>query len=166
MKKQLFIVASLCLALTACDHRGERKATHDNQRETTHTNQGNTTSANYSADPSTNNRGQTNYSASYPADNTGRNVRDRSDTITPMDQSENEMDRTITQKIRRALMQDDSLSTNAKNVKVMTSDGTVVLRGAVNSEREKSLIEQKARGVNGVRNVTNQLEVARSETAR
>src|ERR1700761_9457565 len=55
------------------------------------------------------------------SDNTGRNVRDRnSQTITPLDQSENDVDRKITQQIRQALMSDDSLSVNAKNIKIIT----------------------------------------------
>src|SRR4029450_2047925 len=61
--------------------------------------------------------------AAVEADNTGRNVRDRSDaTKTPEDQSENEADRTITQSIRKAINSDDSLSTNAKNVKIITNE--------------------------------------------
>jgi osmotically-inducible protein OsmY len=93
-------------------------------------------------------------------DNTGRNVRDRSgDTKTPGDQSENEADRTITQNIRRAITGDDSLSTNAKNVKIITNDGTVTLRGPVKSEKEKTEIEAKAKQVAGVKSVDNQLEV-------
>jgi hyperosmotically inducible protein len=94
-------------------------------------------------------------------DNTGRNVRDRSgDTKTPGDQSENEADRTITQNIRQAITADDSLSTNAKNVKIITNDGTVTLRGPVKSEKEKTEIEAKAKQVAGVKKVDNQLEVA------
>jgi len=94
-------------------------------------------------------------------DNTGRNVRDRSgDTKTPGDQSENEADRTITQNIRQAITADDSLSTNAKNVKIITNDGTVTLRGPVKSEKEKAEIEAKAKQVAGVKKVDNQLEVA------
>jgi hyperosmotically inducible periplasmic protein len=94
-------------------------------------------------------------------DNTGRNVRDRSgDTKTPGDQSENEADRTITQNIRQAITGDDSLSTNAKNVKIITNDGTVTLRGPVKSEKEKTEIEAKAKQVAGVKKVDNQLEVA------
>ena len=95
------------------------------------------------------------------ADNSGRNVRDRSgDTKTPGDQSENEADRTITQNIRQAITADDSLSTNAKNVKIITSDGTVTLRGPVKSEKEKTEIEAKAKQVAGVKRVDNQLEIA------
>jgi hyperosmotically inducible periplasmic protein len=93
-------------------------------------------------------------------DNSGRNVRDRSgDTKTPGDQSENEADRTITQNIRQAITGDDSLSTNAKNVKIITNDGTVTLRGPVKSEKEKTEIEAKAKQVAGVKRVDNQLEV-------
>ena len=94
-------------------------------------------------------------------DNTGRNVRDRGgETKTPGDQSESEADRTITQNIRKALTGDDSLSTNAKNVKIITNDGTVTLRGPVKSEKEKADIEAKAKQVAGVKQVDNQLEVA------
>ena len=94
-------------------------------------------------------------------DNTGRNVRDRNGgTKTPGDQSENEADRTITQNIRQAITADDSLSTNAKNVKIITTDGTVTLRGPVKSEKEKTEIEAKAKQVAGVKRVDNQLEVA------
>ena len=95
------------------------------------------------------------------ADNSGRNVRDRNDqTKTPGDQSENEADRTITQNIRQVITADDSLSTNAKNVKIITNDGTVTLRGPVKSEKEKSDIEAKAKQVAGVKRVDNQIEVA------
>jgi osmotically-inducible protein OsmY len=94
-------------------------------------------------------------------DNSGRNVRDRDDqTKTPADQSENEADRTITQNIRQALTADDSLSTNAKNIKIITNDGTVTLRGPVKSEKEKTDIEAKAKQVAGVKRVDNQIEVA------
>jgi hyperosmotically inducible periplasmic protein len=95
------------------------------------------------------------------ADNSGRNVRDRGgETKTPGDQSESEADRTITQNIRKALTADDSLSVNAQNVKIITNDGTVTLRGPVKSEKEKADIEAKAKQVAGVKSVDNQLEVA------
>ena len=94
-------------------------------------------------------------------DNSGRNVRDRDDqNKTTGDQSENEADRTITQNIRRAVTADDSLSTNAKNVKIITNNGTVTLRGPVKSEKEKAEIEAKAKQVAGVKSVDNQLEIA------
>jgi hyperosmotically inducible periplasmic protein len=94
-------------------------------------------------------------------DNSGRNVRDRDDqNKTPGDQSESEADRAITQNIRQAVTADDSLSTNAKNVKIITADGTVTLRGPVKSEKEKADIEAKAKQVAGVKKVDNQLEIA------
>jgi hyperosmotically inducible protein len=94
-------------------------------------------------------------------DNSGRNARDSNDqTKTAGDQSENEADRTISQNIRKAVTDDDSLSTNAKNVKIITNDGTVTLRGPVKSEKEKAAIEAKAKQVAGVKRVDNQLEVA------
>jgi len=94
-------------------------------------------------------------------DNTGRNERDRNDaTKTPGDQSESEADRTISQNIRKAVTADDSLSTNGKNVKIITVDGVVTLRGPVKSEAEKTNISSKAKQIAGVKNVENQLEIA------
>lgn len=98
--------------------------------------------------------------AAVEADNTGRNVRDRNDqTKTPTDQGESEADRKISQNIRQAITADDSLSTNGKNVKIITSDGTVTLRGPVKNDQEKSTIAAKAQQVAGVKNVDNQLEI-------
>lgn len=94
-------------------------------------------------------------------DNSGTNVRDRNDqTKTAGDQSETEADRTISQSIRQALTADDSLSTNAKNAKIITVDGKVTLRGPVKSDQEKAAIAAKAQQVAGVKNVDNQLEIA------
>jgi hyperosmotically inducible protein len=99
--------------------------------------------------------------AAVEADNSGRNVRDRDDaTKTSGDQSESEADRTISQNIRRAIVADDSVSTNGKNVKIITVDGTVTLRGPVKSEKEKTNIGAKAQQVAGVKRVDNQLEIA------
>ena len=93
-------------------------------------------------------------------DNSGRNVRDRNDqTKTAGDQSESEADRTISQNIRQSLTADDSLSTNGKNAKIITIDGTVTLRGPVKSDKEKSAIGAKAQQIAGVKNVDNQLEI-------
>jgi len=93
-------------------------------------------------------------------DNSGRNVRDRDEqNKTAGDQSESEADRTISQNIRQAITADDSLSTNGKNVKIITIDGTVTLRGPVKSDKEKSTIGAKAQQIAGVKNVDNQLEI-------
>ena len=93
-------------------------------------------------------------------DNSGKNVRDRDDqSKTAGDQSESEADRTITQNIRDAITADDSLSINGKNVKIITNDGTVTLRGPVKNDKEKADIEAKAKQVAGVKKVDNQLEI-------
>jgi hyperosmotically inducible protein len=99
--------------------------------------------------------------AQTPADNTKVNKRDRAQGATTADQQkENASDREITQKIRRALMDDKSLSTYAHNVKVVTEDGQVTLKGPVRSEDEKTTVEAKATEVAGVGHVVNQLSIA------
>lgn len=75
-------------------------------------------------------------------------------------QKMNPSDRAITQKIRKAVHDDTSLSTYAHNIKIITQDGKVTLRGPVRSVEEKSNLEGKAATVAGQENVTNQLEVA------
>jgi hyperosmotically inducible protein len=58
----------------------------------------------------------------YPADNSGKNVRDRkAGAPTSGDQSNAKSDVAITQEIRKAAMADKSLSTNAHNVKIIRS---------------------------------------------
>jgi len=93
-------------------------------------------------------------------DNTGRNVRDRSGaTLTPGDQSESQADRALTQQIRKAVRADKSLSTMAKNIKIITVDGVVTLRGPVRSPHEKETIAAKAEQIAGMDKIDNQLEV-------
>jgi osmotically-inducible protein OsmY len=104
--------------------------------------------------------GQQARAESYPADNTGKNVRDRDGgTLTTGDQSENKADLTITQEIRKAIVADKNMSTNAHNVKVITNGGVVTLRGPVDSAAEKAKIYATAQKVAGVNRVENQLEV-------
>ena len=100
-------------------------------------------------------------SPTVAADNSAKNVRDRDDaTKTSGDQSESEADRTISQNIRQAINADDSLSTNGKNVKIITAEGVVTLRGPVKDETEKTNIVAKAQQIAGVKSVENQLEIA------
>ncbi|HYG76708.1 MAG TPA: BON domain-containing protein [Planctomycetota bacterium] len=95
------------------------------------------------------------------ADNTARNVRERSETEkTPVNQNENKADLEITRKIRRAIVEDKSLSTYAHNIKIITQDGMVDLKGPVRSADEKSMIEAKAAEIAGKEKVKSQLEVA------
>lgn len=95
------------------------------------------------------------------ADNTQVNERDRTGkTLTAGDQSENETDRTITQRIRQNVVANDKLSMTAKNVKIITINSVVTLRGPVKSDQEKAEVASLAQHAEGVKRVDNQLEVA------
>ena len=99
--------------------------------------------------------------ATVPADNTKANKLDPSNTAATADaQKDNADDRTITQRIRKSLVTDKSLSTYAHNVKIVSVNGTVTLNGVVRSEEEKSAIEMKAVSVAGPGHVVNDLKVA------
>jgi hyperosmotically inducible protein len=94
-------------------------------------------------------------------DNTTNNQGDASKNATTADQQKmNPADRNTTRQIRKSLMQDKSLSTYAHNIKIITRDGKVTLKGPVRSEDDKASIEAKAVAVAGADNVTNRLEVA------
>ena len=93
-------------------------------------------------------------------DNTKTNDRDRNPPQPTADQQkENRPDRDITRDIRQSITQDKSLSTYAHNVKIISQNGMVTLKGPVRSEEEKSRIEAKAAEIAGKDNVTSQLEV-------
>jgi hyperosmotically inducible periplasmic protein len=95
-----------------------------------------------------------------PADNTARNARDRSgQSLTPQDQSNNPGDLELSKNIRQAVVKDSSLSSTAKNVKIISTEGKVTLRGPVNSHEEKMRIGRAAIDKAGATNVDNQLEV-------
>jgi hypothetical protein len=94
------------------------------------------------------------------ADNTARNVRDRYDnTLTPLDQGSSQADVDMTRNIRKQIMSDKDLSVNAKNVKIITQNGHVTLRGPVNSVEEKAQVGEIANTAAHSENVENQLEV-------
>jgi len=98
---------------------------------------------------------------SQAPDNTNVNRRDRnSGASTAEQQNANRSDVEITREIRRSITQDKGLSTYARNVKIITKDGTVTLRGPVRSEEEKKSIGSKADSVAGAGHVKNELEVA------
>jgi hyperosmotically inducible periplasmic protein len=94
-------------------------------------------------------------------DNSAVNQRDRDQqNLTPIDQSNKPEDVKMTREIRRAIVKDDQLSMDAKNVKIITVDGAVTLRGPVKTEQEKANIAAKAAQLAGDSNVHNELEVA------
>jgi hyperosmotically inducible protein len=93
-------------------------------------------------------------------DNTKVNERDRSQNEPTADQQkDNRSDRDITQQIRQSIMRDKSLSTYAHNIKIVTKDGQVTLKGPVRSEDEKKAIEAKAAEVARDGKVTSELNI-------
>jgi hyperosmotically inducible periplasmic protein len=93
-------------------------------------------------------------------DNTRVNQRDRDSAQPTADQQkDNQSDRGITQQIRKAVMKDKSLSSYAHNVKIISQNGMVTLKGPVRSEEDKQSIAAKAADVVGADKVTNELEV-------
>jgi osmotically-inducible protein OsmY len=95
------------------------------------------------------------------SDNTRTNQADRGNGDPTADQQKNnKSDRETTRQIRKALMADKALSTYAHNVKVISQNGTVTLKGPVRSEDEKKTVEAKAAEVAGASNVKDELTVA------
>jgi osmotically-inducible protein OsmY len=99
--------------------------------------------------------------SAVPADNSKSNMVDPSNTTMTADAQKNDAsDRTITQRIRKSLMADKSLSTYAHNVKVVTVNGRVTLNGVVRSDEERATVEARAVSVVGQGSVENELKVA------
>jgi hypothetical protein len=93
-------------------------------------------------------------------ENTERNVSDSNDTtLTPEDQKETPADLKITATIRRAIVRRKSLSLDAHNIKIITINGVVTLRGPVENSKEKNKIQAIAKKTKGVKQVDNQLEI-------
>lgn len=93
-------------------------------------------------------------------DNTKSNKRDRKPGAVTADQQKmNAADRDLTKKIRKAIMADKALSTYAHNVKVISQDGIVTLKGPVRSDDEKTSIATKATEIAGADHVKNEISV-------
>ena len=105
--------------------------------------------------------------AQTPADNSKVNTRDRDKSaVTADQQKENAQDRELTKKIRQALVQDKTLSSYAHNVKVVSQNGNVTLKGPVRSTEEKQAVEAKAAGVAGAGHITNQITIAPAKSKK
>jgi hyperosmotically inducible protein len=100
-------------------------------------------------------------SSQSPApDNTKVNQADQNKANATADQqAENKSDRDIAQQIRQSVINDKSLSTYAHNVKIISQNGVVTLRGPVRTDDEKHAIEAFAAQVVGQDKVTSELEV-------
>ncbi|GAC1439432.1 MAG: hypothetical protein NVS1B11_19680 [Terriglobales bacterium] len=95
-----------------------------------------------------------------PVDNTKTNARDREKNAPTADQQkDNRSDREVTREIRRSLVKDKALSSYAHNVKIITRDGQVTLKGPVRSDEEKRAVEAKATEIAGENKVISQLDV-------
>ncbi|MBC8127924.1 MAG: DUF4142 domain-containing protein [Gloeobacteraceae cyanobacterium ES-bin-144] len=93
-------------------------------------------------------------------DNTARNTRDRDEnSVTPLDQGNSKADIDTTAQIRRTIIDRKELSINAHNVKIITNEGKVTLRGPVDSADEKRIIGEIANGVAASKRTVNQIEV-------
>jgi hyperosmotically inducible protein len=100
-------------------------------------------------------------------DNTKVNKADREHNRPTADQQkENRSDREITRQIRRSITQDKALSSYARNVKIITQNGNVTLRGPVRSEEDKNAIEAKANEVAGNTHVKNEIQVVAKQTGK
>jgi osmotically-inducible protein OsmY len=98
--------------------------------------------------------------SSTAPDNTKLNQQDRNpDRVTADQQKENPSDLSITREIRKEITDDKSLSAYAHNVKIITQDGTVTLKGPVRTEDEKRIVEARAASVSG-KAVNSELRVA------
>lgn len=114
MKKQLFILSSLCFLVTACENRPHEADRHH-----------------------------------APANATTNT-------------KESDADRAITERIRQAVKNTDSISDD-DDIKISTLNGVVTLKGKVENEKDRNEAARIARGVAGVRSVDNQLEIDRNK---
>lgn len=97
--------------------------------------------------------------AAVAPDNTEINRRDNATgALTSQDQTNKREDLTITSTIRKSIMASD-MSTLAKNVKIISINGVVTLRGPVDTAAEKETIGQLAGAAAGVQKVDNLLDV-------
>jgi osmotically-inducible protein OsmY len=101
--------------------------------------------------------------ANAEPDNTAVNTRDRNretrEPKLPIDQKETQHDVDLTAKIRQRVLASEGMSVNARNVKIITADGKVTLRGPVESSSERETIAKIARELAGDSNVDDQIEV-------
>jgi hyperosmotically inducible periplasmic protein len=110
--------------------------------------------------------GQTPASQTPAPDNTKTN---KTDTAKPTadDQKQNKTDLQITQQIRKLVTDDKGLSTYARNVKIITQNGSVTLSGPVRSEDEKKSIEAKAaQVVGGSTHVKSEIQIAAEQPSK
>ena len=102
----------------------------------------------------------TDHTTKAAPDNTKVN---KSDQLSADSQKNNRSDLTIARDIRRSIVAEKGLSTYAHNVKVISENGQVTLKGPVRNEDERKMIAAKAAAVVGAGHVANELTVAPSK---
>jgi hyperosmotically inducible protein len=107
---------------------------------------------------------QTQKTQNRAPDNTQVNQRDRDSTNPTADQQKGRSDDEITRQIRRSITKDKAMSTYAKNVKIITQNGNVTLRGPVRTDEEKRSVEEKANDVAGRDHVKSEIQIAPHDT--
>jgi len=166
-------IGTVCISLgflvAGCDRTADQNASTDTRSPTTTTTTNtttdpNNTSRNLGTDSRAPARSNPTDTSGNNADNTSRNRDDlNNNTKTPESQSNSSEHIKITADIRRAIMDDDTMSVNAQNCKIITDkNGVVTLRGPVASQAEKDAIQAKAEIVVGAGRVVNELEVKTS----
>lgn len=102
--------------------------------------------------------------ATPKADNSDINTRDKNGaTPTAQTQTNSVSDRNILAAVRRDIVKDKTLSTNAHNIKIMVAKGIVTLRGPVNNEEEKTKLEAITKQVPGVTSIENHLDIKQTK---
>lgn len=145
-------VAILLLGVWGCSQGTGTESDRDRDRQARDTGTRETGSDTASTAP-------TDDTAQHNADNTARNENPQYQQNPPFEQGNSQADLDLTQRVRKAVTDDTTLSTTAKNVKIISRDGKVLLMGPVQSDAERQRIETIANQVAGNGNVTNQLEV-------
>jgi hyperosmotically inducible periplasmic protein len=95
--------------------------------------------------------------AAIAPDNTKMN---KQESMTADQQKESPADRKITQRIRQAIVKNKTISLDAHNIKIITINGMVTLKGPVRTEKEKKIVEKAATQVAGKGKVTSEIAVA------
>lgn len=93
------------------------------------------------------------------ADNSSINQGDGKDALTPLSQGSGDADIQETVRVRRAIIADRTMSIDAQNIKIITVNGKLTLRGTVDSVDEQQRIDQLTRDTIGSQPLDDQLNV-------
>ncbi|MEK2645345.1 BON domain-containing protein [Bdellovibrio sp. BCCA] len=95
----------------------------------------------------------------HTANQTNQKTINTTNQKTAEDQMMNASDTELTRRVREQIVADNSLSVNAKNVKIISQNGRVTLKGPVDSTQERNKIETIAKSVSGAKIIVNETVV-------